>query len=245
MAKGFAALLVVLALLVLTVGDLSPAASAAAPAPAHLVAGLARAQDAAATEAYIKANYALAHTAVAGLPSLRASLVSLVHQVRSECPGIAVGSPQNGDAEQLSDEVIGALSVVAFRIEAPAILRFTRAVASLRWSDPRLTRMVRTYAAKLKGMADLAMPDLCADVGMWARSGFQTLSPSTAVFDRRFVAVKIETEEVPPDLLARYEHRGEAAIVHRTGRLEGQLVDAEAQAVYDWSRILDALGLNP
>jgi hypothetical protein len=89
------------------------------------------------------------------------------------------------------------------------------------------------------------MPDLCGDVQAWAAGGFQTLPASTVSFDRRFLALKIETEEVSQALLARYERPGEAAIMHRIDRLEGQLVEAEAQAVHAWSQILDALGLNP
>lgn len=238
MTNKFAALLVALPVLALTIGTLSPAA--AAPA-----AGSARSADAAATEVYVAANYALARTVVADLPSGRAALSSLVHQIAGRCPSAAAGSPEDRDSEQLSDEVIGALSVAVFRLDAPAIDRFTRAVAPLRWSDRRLTRMVRTYAAKLHGMATLGMPDLCGDVQTWAAGGYRMLPATTISFDRRFLAVRVETQEVSPELLARSERPGETAILHRTDRLEGQLVDAEAQAVHDWSRILDALGLNP
>jgi hypothetical protein len=238
MAHRFAALLVALPVLALVGGALSPAA--AAP-----VAGSARSGDAAATRAFVEANYALARAVVADLPSGRAALTSLVHQIAGSCPQAAAGSPEDGDSERLSDEVIGALSVAVFHLDAPIVARFARAVAPLRWSNRRLTRMVGTYAAKLRGMATLAMPDLCGDVKAWTASGFHTLTASTASFDRRFLAVRIETEEVSPALLKRYERPGEAAVMRRTGRLEGQLVEAEAQAVHDWSRILDDLGLNP
>jgi hypothetical protein len=241
MAKRFAVLLVTLPVLALAAGVLLPAAAApAAPAARSASSG-----DTAATGVYIRANYALARGAVADLPSGRAALADLVDQIRGTCPKAAAGSPEDGESEQLSYEVIGALSVAIFRLDTPTIDRFVHAVTPLRWSDRRLTGVVRTYAAKLKGMATLGMPDVCGDVQAWASGGFRTLPTSTVSFDRRFLAVKVETEEVSQALLARYERPGEAAIVHRTSRLEGQLVEAEAQAVHDWSQILDALGLNP
>ncbi len=221
------------------------ALAAVAAAPAASAAGRAKSGDVAATRAFIQADYALNRAAIATLPSGRRALASLVHRIAGQCANAAAGSPQDGNSEQLSDEVVGALSVAAFHLDAGAIARFARAVDGLRWSDRRLTRMVEIYVSKLRGMATLAMPDLCGDVRAWAASGFRALPAATAQFDRRFFADRVETEEVSAALLARYEGPGEAAIVRRSDRLEGRLVEAEAEAVHDWSGILDELGLNP
>jgi hypothetical protein len=204
-----------------------------------------RSENAAATHAYIQANYALVRAARANLSAGQAALRSLVPQIASQCPRAAAESPQDHNSEQLSNEVVGALTIAAYRPDAAAIRVFDRAVAGLRWSSPTLTRLVKTYAARLKGLAALAMPNVCGDVTAWAANGYQALPPSSVEFDRRYYAVDIEAEEVPLRLLAPYESAGEASLVHRTKQLEAPLADAEADAVADYTRILDSLKLNP
>lgn len=208
-------------------------------------AALAKPGDAAATRVYIEANYNLVRAARSHLATGQAALKSLVSKITGQCPRAAAESPQNHDSEQLSNEVVGAMTLVAYHPDTAAMGAFARAVGGLRWSNRRLTHIVRTYAAQLKGLTTLAMPDVCGDVRAWAGSGFQRLPASTVQFDKRYYADDIEAEEVPLRLLAPYESAGEATIVHRTKRLEAPLAEAEADAVADYTRILDALKLNP
>jgi hypothetical protein len=51
--------------------------------------------------------------------------------------------------------------------------------------------------------------------------------------------------EVPVRLLAPYESQHERATLRRTTRFEQELVDAEANAVEPWAKILNALDLQP
>jgi hypothetical protein len=208
-------------------------------------AALARSQNAAATRAYIQANYALVRAARSHLAAGEAALKSLARQTAGECPLAAAGSPESHDAEQLSNEVVGALTVVAYRPDGAAMATFARAVGGLRWSDRALTRKVKTYATQLQGLATLAAPDVCGDVKAWAADGFQTLPASTVQFNQRYNAVDVEAEQVPLRLLAPYESAHEASLAHRTKRLEAPLAEAEANAVADYTQILDALELNP
>jgi hypothetical protein len=207
-------------------------------------AALANSGNAAATRAYIKANYALVRAARSNLAAGNAALKSLVRQITGECPLAAAESPENHDAEQLSNEVAGAMTVVVYRPDAAAVAVFARAVRGLRWSNRALTRTVKTYTAQLKGLATLATPDVCGDVKAWAASGYQALPASTLQFDQRYYAVDVEAEEVSLRLLAPYESAGEASLVRRTKQLEAPLAEAEANAVADYTQILDALKLN-
>jgi hypothetical protein len=206
---------------------------------------LASPSDIAATQTYIRANYTLVHAGGAKVGTGEAAVTSLLRKIQSECPKAASASPENQDAEQLSDEVIGAMTIVAFHAAVPAILAFVHAVAPLRWSNPRLTRTVAAYASKLKALTTLAAPNLCADVRTWTTSGFHTLSPSTTRFDQLFSKVDVALGEVPARLLAPYERPSETATLDRTKRLEDQLTEAEARAVESWGKILEALALNP
>jgi hypothetical protein len=207
-------------------------------------AALARSGNAAATRVYIQANYTLVRVARANLAVGNAALKSLVLQLTSQCPMAAAESPQDHDSEQLSNELVGALTVVAYRPDAAAMGAFASAVGGLRWSNPTLTRIVRTYAAKVKGLAALATPDVCGDVKEWVASGYQTFPASAAQFDQRYEVVDIEAEEVPLRLLAPYETAGEASLLRRTKRLEAPLAEAEANAVADYTKIMDSLELN-
>jgi hypothetical protein len=214
---------------------------ALAAAPSVASAG---SQNATATRAYIRANYALVRTARANLATGNAALQSLVRQITGECPLAAAESPEDHDSEQLSNEVVGAMTVVAYRPDAAAIATFARAVGGLRWSNGALTRTVRHYATQLKGLAALATPDVCADVRAWVAGGFQTLPASATQFDQLYYAEDIEAEEVPLRLLAPYESAASASLLHRTKQLEAPLAEAEANAVADYTKILDSLDLQ-
>jgi hypothetical protein len=201
--------------------------------------------DAAATRIYIQANYTLVRAARANLAAGQAAIKGLASRLAGQCPLAAAGSPENYDSEQLSNEVVGALTVEAYHPDAAAMAAFARAVKGLHWSNPRLTRIVKTYATQLKGLSTLALPEVCGDVRAWAATGYQTLPASSVQFDKAYYAVDIEAEEVPMRLLAPYESASIASLMHRTKRLEAPLAEAEAEAVGDYTHILNALKLNP
>jgi hypothetical protein len=207
-------------------------------------AALAKPGDVAATRAYVKANYALVRAARAQLSAGQATIRSLVREITGECPAAAAQSPEDGDAEQLSDEVVGALYISIYRQDAASIRVFARAVSGLHWSNPKLTRVVKTYATKLEGVSTLKTPDVCSDVKAWAASGFRTLPESTVSFDRAYLAVDIEAEEVPLRWLAPYEGPAQVSLLRSTKQLEAPLANAEAKAVSNYSEILDSLKLN-
>jgi hypothetical protein len=219
---------------------LASMALAAAPPVA-----LASSGNAAATRAYIQANYALVRVARSNLAAARAAIKGLAVQLAGQCPLAAVGSPENYDSEQLSNEVVGALTVDAYHPDAAAMVTFAKAVKGLHWSNPKLTRAVKVYATQLEGLSTLGMPEVCGDVKAWAATGYQTLPASSVQFDKRYYAADFEAEAVPLRLLAPYESASTASLLHRTKRLEAPLAEAEADAVADYTKILDALKLNP
>ena len=196
-----------------------------------------------ATRAYVKANYALAQAARANLASSKVAITSLGSTVAGECPRVAAEAPQNHDAEQLSNEVVGALEVAAYQPDRESMLTFAHAIRGLRWSNRKLTRAVEAYATKLEGFPTLVAPDICADVEAWVASGYRTLPASTVAFDKGFYAYDLEAEEVSLRLLRPYESATEASLVRQTQRLEEPLAEFEAEAVSDYSEILDSLKL--
>lgn len=196
-----------------------------------------------ATERYIDADYTLVQTARANLPTSQAAINSLGERVSGECPLLAAQAPQNHDAEQLSDEVVGALEVAGYEADHPSMVAFADTIRGLRWSNRKLTRMVHAYATKLEGFPTLGIPDICADVAAWAGSGYRTLAAATVAFDKGFEAFSLEAEEVKLRLLRPYESATEASLLRRTKQLEEPLAEFEAEAVSDYSKILNALKL--
>jgi hypothetical protein len=196
-----------------------------------------------ATRAYVKADYALVQTARANLASSKAAITSLGSTVAGECPRVAAEAPQDHDAEQLSNEVVGALEVVAYQPDRESMLTFAHAIRGLRWSNHKLTRAVEAYATKLEGFPTLTPPNICADVEAWAATGYRTLPASTVAFDKGYYAYDLEAEEVSLQLLRPYESATEASLVRETKRLEGPLAEFEAEAVSDYTEILDGLKL--
>jgi hypothetical protein len=217
-------------------------AIAADPAPVHASAG---ARDLAATQTYIRANYALVRVGAHEIGPSEAAVKGLLHQVREECLGSATGSPQGEDSDQLDDELQGAITILALRPVTSEIGAFVRAVAHLRWSSPQLTRAVSSYASKLRTLSSLTPPPVCADVRAWTASHFATLAAATDSFVLVFENVNVTLGEVPAGLLAPYERRAEKAMLRSSTRLEEQLAEAENRAVPQWEATLQEIGVSP
>jgi hypothetical protein len=235
MSSRLAALLPALAALALT--------PAAASAHSRKAAAKHSAPNSLATRAYVKANYALVGVASANLPASKAAIASLGSTVAGECPLVAADAPQDHEAEQLNNEVVGALEVASYQPDRESMVAFAHAVRTLHWSNRKLTHMVHDYVAKLEGFVTLAAPNICADVKAWAASGYSTLPASTVAFDKGFYAYDIEAEEVSLRLLRPYESATEASLLRRTKQMEAPLAEFEAEAVSDYSEILDSLKL--
>lgn len=213
---------------------------AVAPAPASASQG-----DVTATRAYVRADYTLVQTAKVNLETSEAALQKLRRRIAAECPRAAAGSPQNADSEQLSNELVGAMTLVAIQPDKRAVAAFASTVGRLRWSNATLTRKVHTYARRLETLSTLPAPDVCADVRAWAAGHYQALPASTLSFDSRYSKVEVAVGEVPARLLAPSEQADERPMLARAQRIEGRLSEAEANAVYTWGHIMESLALNP
>ena len=109
----------------------------------------------------------------------------------------------------------------------------------------RADREVREHAAKLKTIAGLAPPNLCADVRAWRASGYGELPATSVQFDAKFepawVAIGLD-----PEALHSYENPATKALAHRNEQIEEQLFDGEARVTEtSYETIMDALELWP
>jgi hypothetical protein len=218
---------------------LSLLALAVAPAVALGASG-----DAAASDAYVRANYALVRAGQAKLAGAEAALQGLLASIRRECPHVVADSPQNEASEKLTWEIAATMRIVAFHHIAGAIDTFARSVRTLHWSNAGLTRSVHDYARKLNAEATTTAPDFCADLRAWKASGYTKLPAGTLPFVNAFYPVQA-VGMLPKRQLAPYLAGGQGSVLARTSQIEGRLLDFEANAVETWGSIMDAVELNP
>jgi hypothetical protein len=185
----------------------------------------AAASDVTATHAYIQANTALAGAMVARVGAAQAATQALNRKLASECPRAGAGAPINHLSQPMSYEVAVALWSVSYGASAGPITKFGRAVKTLRWSNARITRIARKYAASLHEMATLPLPDLCGDVRTWTASQFQVVPAHVSELDRH--AETIELNPVAQSLLAPFERGGDSRLAARTRGLEEKLAENE------------------
>lgn len=226
--RAFATILVALALM----------AGALLPSPALA------ASDAATTETYLRANYALVSAGHQLTPTARARIRTLRERLRSECAGIVKGSPQNEDSEKLTWEAIGAMTIAGYTPGASAAAKFSRTVSRLRWSSAALTNAVHTYARQ--GLAEVRtpMPNLCADLSAWKASGYTTLPQTTVQFRKNFYENYVGVGFLPKRLLAPFLRPSQSALIRRSQRYEEGIAEVEAFEVETFGEIIDLLGLN-
>ena len=204
----------------------------------------ASASDASSTEAYLRANYALVKVGHANLRASIAGYKGILTMVKRSCPRAAAGSPQDPESTELSNEVIGTMVLTAGKPDRPAILTYLKAVAGLRWSSSKVTRAVSRYAASLRKLYDLSVPDLCGDVKAWAAGGFKSTPSSTVSFVKVFYPNWVALGLIPPGI-SRFESSGSRSLARAAERFEYQITNVEAQAVETWGDIMDELALNP
>jgi hypothetical protein len=200
--------------------------------------------DVSSTRAYVLANYALVRAAHTELHIAEASISALNVSLGAQCPKIALEAPQNGQSQQLSKEVAGALWSIVYHTDVGAVDAFVNAVAPLHWSKHKLTGIARRYATSLRQLTQLPTPEICADLRAWIASGFKTVPASTIAFDKRLEAIGANT--IPQRLLAPYERSSSVrAIALRADKLESQLDDDESSIGFnDWNMLLETLGLS-
>ncbi len=203
--------------------------------------------DVASTRIYVRADNALTRSAKSHLRSAEASVHALTRQIARECPRVTAGAQQDQEAELLYEEVVAAVTHTVYHVDRAAIERFANTALSLRWSNPRVTRVVHAYASRLHGLATLGLPNVCTDAKAWAASAFTALPAAT-----RLIAQQLKTSEeagpmeLPEGLLHPYVRSDESHLIAETARLEADLQEAEATHSTGYiSKIEGIMELNP
>lgn len=216
------------------------AAVGAGPATASGASGT----DTAVTATYVRANYALVSAGHSNIARTEAAVKALLGQIRGECPSAALGSPQDEQSTELSNELVGKMVLAGGRPDRPAVGTYLRAVRGLHWHNASINRAVGSYLRNLRTLYGLSSPQLCGDIGSWKAGGFKTLPSPTAPFVAAFIPNWVSLGVLPAGL-ARYETPELRAIARRSEQFESQLMEMEARLVETWGEVMNELHLNP
>ena len=227
------------------------------------------ASDAAATHAYLKARIVLQRATVTAQPAELEALGALEAQVKAECPGVLAGAPPHVKGEktnesqyEVSEELLSAGFGVGGHVEHPANARFAKTVRRLRWSNPKLTRLLRSLAIEQAEQSAIPPPELCADMKFWVASGYTAVSAATKRYLHRHMVVssitQIESEPHEPvtDIfnlnalvahrLKPYEDHADRVLARKALPPEAKLTDPALSPFLEaMGKLFVALGRTP
>ena len=231
-------------------------------------AALARvsAKDAAATHAYLEARIVLKRAQTRSQAAYLGAIDALAARVTAECPGVLVGAPPHVRGEktnrsevEASQELATATLGAGEALEHPADVRFADSVRRLRWSNRRLTLLLRSLAIEQAEQSAIAPAPLCADMKFWVASGYTATSLATKRFLHRLEVVssitQIEDEPNEPvsDLfnldalvahrLRPYENHAERVLARKALPPQAKIIDPALTQLFEAAgHVFTALG---
>jgi hypothetical protein len=213
-----------------------------------------RADDVAATRAYLRASAAYASGAGAWIGASVAAIAARARETAGECPSALTYAPRDEAFGEIGDEANSTLYYAGLAPSGAARLGWARSVSRLHWSDRRLTRLVHAQAAEEVALVALALPDVCADIEAWKTDAYASLPQAVAEFFAHLTAIESGSYVEPSEqtrealimrLLTRYEGPGERRTIKGIKRLEDRtdaaLGEAEGAAQ---ARLAAGLGVS-
>jgi len=253
-------------------------AAACATACGVASAGSSRAADTpadrAAVHAYLLDVYGYAQAFTRAAPALVGAYEGAANRIAGECRGVLVGAPQGNEFEvgssilqrtarqrgeerrqstQLSDleeELATELDSAEQEARRPAMAALLAKLKALPRGSSALSRVIHTQTAGLEEDQKEQGAEVCADMHVWAASGYRTLSQAS-----RAIALQREAELVrflrdlttqsTSDVASFAETRADRVLVRRTVQLEVQTAKAIAKPIDSARRRVEAaLGLT-
>jgi hypothetical protein len=199
--------------------------------PAHALASV-NAGDHVATRAYLSLADAYDRSTYAELGVIVAAIEARGSEIGGECPSVLTYAPRDAAFAELGEEAATTAFFGGLVPERPMSLRLAQAIEHLKWSDRRLTRLVRVEVAEERANATLALPDVCADIAAWKASRYAALPQNTASFLARVHAIEFLSvagqsegfrEAAIMRLLRPHETSADRRTARRIERLEAQI----------------------
>lgn len=201
---------------------------ACSPAPTLASVGLA---DVHATRVYLHALDTFERDVAAETRASASAIEARASTIGEECPAALTYAPRDAAFGEIGEEAIMTTFIAGLAPVRAASLRLAHTIGHLRWGDRRLTYLVRTEASEDRGLATLALPDVCADIAAWKASAYAALPPSSTKFLARAFAIESQSFKGPSGnsreaaimlLLRRYEGRAERLMAWQVERREAR-----------------------
>jgi hypothetical protein len=188
--------------------------------------GHASANDAAATHSYLEARLVAQRMPAGHSPAEPSAIGALAEGVKVECPGVLHAEPEsarNGlTGGEISREISDAIFGASERVGHAADERFYKSVRRLRWSNPRLTKLLHDLALEQAEQSGIPAPPLCADLKFWVASRYTATTAATKRYLHRHDVISgiatiapepgekpfedfLESDRLVAHRLARYE----------------------------------------
>jgi hypothetical protein len=195
--------------------------------------------DAAATRTFLEAADAWLRSRVANVSASVASMQAFVQKVGTECPDVFRNAPTYGQllrsrnhlrgrqrrvleyevhqSKELVEELAASLEAASPEPDRPATAILVATVLPLHWSEPEVTRSVRSGTAETQAETEGPPPSVCADIKSWVEGGYKTLSAATRGFHEREVALQRAraASRAGAKKLNRYEQKHFGALLRR------------------------------
>jgi hypothetical protein len=195
------------------------------PAPAATTSN-----DQAATTAYIRAENLFVLAQVTRIGASVAAINGEAARISRDCPSVIADAPRDEQLQRLREEVSAAVLFSGVVPDRSATLAFAQRISRLHWNNSRIANLVRLLASDERAIANLVIPDVCANLRSWVASRYRTLSLDTVGFLKQVNAIgkgvgaKEESlEEVVSRLLARNESPSERRTAKHIERLEAAM----------------------
>ncbi len=199
--------------------------------PAHALASV-HTDDAAATRVYLSAGDAYVRSFYAEVGVRVAAIEAHAGELGGECPSVLTYAPRDTAFGELGEEASMTAFFAGTALERPLALRQAHTIEHLRWSNHRLTRLVRAEAAEERALATLALPNVCVDIAAWKAADYAASPQSATGFLDRVHAIDSLSVTGPSEefretaimrLLRPYETPAQRQTSGRIERLEAQI----------------------
>jgi hypothetical protein len=250
---------VALVLLALAIADAGAAVPAAASAPVS-------AENAAATHAYLLAQYRLVRALLHEVTAARGPESAVAAKIARECRGVLSGMPQpsldplaeptaraRGENARLTrqQQTIEAELTTTIANSRDGLYRsaeeaYAAEVRQLSWSNPTIASLIQAEATAKLELVSARVPSFCADATTWAQSGYRALSAASREFEASLAARKSSelAEEGSVDaLLEPYENAADRALIRRIGAVEFKLLTSVGALLQTDLHLKRTLGL--
>ncbi len=204
----------------------------------------------ASTRTYVEAARVLAGDLVENVTAGHLAADALVASVRAECPDVLSGAPDE-DNRTVGSELTELVLLELERPDFPAVRAFLHRTRSLHWDSRTIERHVGRRAASLRAELAVQPPTVCADLRLWAGSGFKVIPAGAVAFVHSFERAQAE-EAVNNglvellDLMSAHEARSLKRIVQSVHRQADRFANALLPVYLDAvAELFKAVGAPP